>query len=64
MSPRTVLVHAGICDIRMWDGFGLPGEVLRHQLPAELVVISGAGHLPSMERPEATAELVPRFLEM
>jgi 3-oxoadipate enol-lactonase len=36
MSPRTVLVHAGICDASMWDGFDLPGEVLRHQLPAPL----------------------------
>jgi 3-oxoadipate enol-lactonase len=29
-------VHAGICDARMWDGFELPGEVVRHQLPAAL----------------------------
>ena len=29
-------MHAGICDARMWDGFELPGEVLRHQLPAPL----------------------------
>jgi 3-oxoadipate enol-lactonase len=26
-----VLVHAGICDARMWDGFELPGAV-RHEL--------------------------------
>jgi 3-oxoadipate enol-lactonase len=26
-----VLVHAGICDIRMWDSFELPGAV-RHEL--------------------------------
>jgi 3-oxoadipate enol-lactonase len=26
-----VLVHAGICDARMWDGFDLPGAV-RHEL--------------------------------
>jgi len=36
MSRRTVLVHAGICDNRMWDGFDLPGELVRHQLPAAL----------------------------
>src|SRR5215212_9566535 len=36
MSPRTVLVHAGICDASMWDGFELPGEVIAHQLPAPL----------------------------
>jgi 3-oxoadipate enol-lactonase len=27
----VVLVHAGICDSRMWDGFDLPGAV-RHEL--------------------------------
>src|SRR5215212_3217985 len=36
MSPRTVLIHAGICDASMWDGFGVPGEVVAHQLPAAL----------------------------
>jgi pimeloyl-ACP methyl ester carboxylesterase len=36
MSRRTVLVHAGICDASMWDGFELDGEVHRHQLPAPL----------------------------
>jgi pimeloyl-ACP methyl ester carboxylesterase len=36
MSRRTVLVHAGICDASMWDGFDLPGEVIAHQLPAPL----------------------------
>jgi pimeloyl-ACP methyl ester carboxylesterase len=36
MSRRTVLVHAGICDDRMWDGFEVPGEVIRHRLPAPL----------------------------
>jgi 3-oxoadipate enol-lactonase len=33
---RVVLVHAGICDASMWDGFELPGEPVRHQLPAPL----------------------------
>jgi 3-oxoadipate enol-lactonase len=41
MSPRTVLVHAGICDTRMWDGFELPGEVLRHSLADDLAQIVG-----------------------
>src|SRR3954462_12987070 len=36
MSRRTVLVHAGICDDRMWDGFDLPGELVRHRLPSPL----------------------------
>ena len=39
-------------------------ERLSRELPhAELAVLRGAGHLPSMEQPEATAELVSRFLE-
>ena len=38
-------------------------ERLARELPdAEHVVIPGAGHLPSLERPEATAALVRRFL--
>jgi 3-oxoadipate enol-lactonase len=39
------------------------GERLARELPnAELVVIPGAGHLPSVERPDATLEAVARFL--
>jgi 3-oxoadipate enol-lactonase len=36
MSPRTVLVHAGVADPGMWDGFELPGEVLLHHLESDL----------------------------
>jgi pimeloyl-ACP methyl ester carboxylesterase len=46
MSRRTVLVHAGIADPGMWDGFDLPGEVLRHPLENELADTVG-------ERPAA-----------
>jgi len=39
-------------------------ERIARELPdAELAVIPGAGHLPSMERPEATGQLVGGFLE-
>jgi 3-oxoadipate enol-lactonase len=31
-----VLVHAGVLDSGMWDGFELPGEVLRHRLEDDL----------------------------
>ena len=31
MAERVVLVHAGVCDARMWDGFDVPGAV-RHEL--------------------------------
>ena len=38
-------------------------ERLARELPnAQLAVIEGAGHLPSMERPEETAALVRSFL--
>ena len=38
-------------------------ERLARELPnAQLAVIEGAGHLPSMERPEETAALVRNFL--
>lgn len=34
--PRTVLVHAGVADPGMWDGFELPGELRRHHLEDDL----------------------------
>ncbi len=36
MSSRTVLVHAGIADPGMWDGFELPGDISRHRLEHDL----------------------------
>jgi pimeloyl-ACP methyl ester carboxylesterase len=43
--------------------FHLIADRLARELPdAEHAVIPGAGHLPSLERPEATAALVRRFL--
>jgi 3-oxoadipate enol-lactonase len=43
--------------------FHLIAERLVRELPdAEHAVIPGAGHLPSMEHPDVTAELVGRFL--
>src|SRR5215212_7361854 len=36
MSHRTVLVHSGIADPGMWDGFELPGELRRHHLEDDL----------------------------
>ncbi|MEA2363096.1 MAG: hypothetical protein QOD71_2241 [Thermoleophilaceae bacterium] len=30
-DSRIVLVHSGVCDSRMWDGFDLPGAT-RHEL--------------------------------
>ena len=41
MSPRTVLVHSGIADPGMWDGFDLPGEVRRHHLEGDLAETVG-----------------------
>jgi 3-oxoadipate enol-lactonase len=42
----------------------LIADRLVRELPdAEYALIPGAGHLPSLERPEATAALVRRFLE-
>ena len=39
------------------------GERLARELPdAELAVVEGAGHLPSVERPDAVLELVKPFL--
>jgi 3-oxoadipate enol-lactonase len=55
------LVAVGDRDKR---DFRVIAERLARELPdAELAVIPGAGHLPSIERPEATAQLVGAFLE-
>jgi pimeloyl-ACP methyl ester carboxylesterase len=56
-----VLVAVGERDT---PDFRAIAERLARELPnAELVVIEGAGHLPSMERPEATLQVVKPFLD-
>jgi 3-oxoadipate enol-lactonase len=65
VDPRAVrartLVAVGAHDK---PDFRAIAERLARELPdAELAVLPGAGHLPSMEQPEDTAELVSRFLE-
>ena len=72
MSHRTVLVHAGICDGRMWDGFELPGELVRHQLPAPLdesfagepaaLVGNSFGGLVAVDLAARPAELVTKLV--
>jgi len=69
---RTVLVHAGICDASMWDGFDLPGELVRHQLPAPLddsfagepaaLVGNSFGGLVSLDFAVRKPELVTRLV--
>jgi 3-oxoadipate enol-lactonase len=68
MSPRTVLIHSGIADPGMWDGFELPGELLRHHLEHDLadtfggepaaLVGSSYGGLVSLDFAARHAELV------
>jgi pimeloyl-ACP methyl ester carboxylesterase len=60
VRART-LVGVGENDVR--DFREIAERLGREIEGAELVVIPGAGHLPSMEQPEATAALVSRFLE-
>lgn len=43
MSPRTVLVHSGIADPGMWDGFELSGALSRHHLEHDLADTVGPG---------------------
>jgi 3-oxoadipate enol-lactonase len=44
------------------DFHAIADRLVRELPEAEQSVIAGAGHLPSLERPEATAALVRRFL--
>jgi 3-oxoadipate enol-lactonase len=65
-------VHAGICDASMWDGFDLPGELIRHQLPAPLddsfagepaaLVGNSFGGLLSLDLAVRKPELVTRLV--
>ena len=65
-------MHAGICDARMWDGFELPGELVRHQLPAPLdetfdedpaaLVGNSFGGLVSLDLAARRPELVTRLV--
>jgi 3-oxoadipate enol-lactonase len=65
-------VHAGICDASMWDGFDLPGELIRHQLPAPLedsfagepaaLVGNSFGGLVSLDFAVRRPELVTRLV--
>jgi 3-oxoadipate enol-lactonase len=67
-----VLVHAGICDASMWDGFDVPGELVRHQLPAALddsfagepasLVGNSFGGLVSVDFAARRPELVTRLV--
>ena len=69
---RTVLVHAGICDASMWDGFDVPGELVPHQLPAALddsfagepaaLVGNSFGGLVSLDFAARKPELVTRLV--
>ena len=57
---RRTLVAVGEHDKA---DFHAIAERLAREIPdAELAVIPGAGHLPSIERPDETAALVRRFL--
>jgi 3-oxoadipate enol-lactonase len=59
VRART-LVAVGENDIR--DFHAIAERLAREIRGAEAVVIEGAGHLPSMEQPVQTAEVVRRFL--
>ena len=59
VTARTLVV-VGELDKR---DFHEIGDRMAREIPgAEHEIIAGAGHLPALERPEATAELVREFL--
>jgi len=60
LTMPTLVVRGG----RDLEWFRLIGAHLAERMPrAELVTLDWAGHLPSLERPAETADLVGSFLD-
>ena len=64
LSRITARTLVGVGELDKPD-FHAIAERLAREIPnAESVAIPGAGHLPSLERPEATASVICRFLSI
>jgi 3-oxoadipate enol-lactonase len=61
ISARTLV---GVGELDKADFHAIAERLARDIPDAESVVIEGAGHLPSMERPEATASVICSFLRI
>jgi 3-oxoadipate enol-lactonase len=64
LSKITARTLVGVGELDKSD-FHAIAERLAREIPnAESVVIAGAGHLPSLDRPEATASVICSFLRI
>jgi pimeloyl-ACP methyl ester carboxylesterase len=61
IGARTLV---GVGELDKPDFHAIAERLAREIPDTESVVIEGAGHLPSLERPEATASVICRFLRI
>jgi pimeloyl-ACP methyl ester carboxylesterase len=64
LSKITARTLVGVGELDKPDFHAIADRLARGIPNAQSVVIPGAGHLPSLERPEATASVICRFLSI
>jgi 3-oxoadipate enol-lactonase len=64
LSTITARTLVGVGELDKPDFHAVADRLARDIPNAERVVIPGAGHLPSLERPEATASVICSFLRI
>ena len=64
LSKITARTLVGVGELDKSDFQAIAKRLAREIPNAESVVISGAGHLPSLDRPEATASVICSFLRI
>jgi pimeloyl-ACP methyl ester carboxylesterase len=64
LSAITARTLVGVGELDKRDFHAIAERLAREIPDTESVVIPGAGHLPSLDRPEATASVICRFLRI
>jgi 3-oxoadipate enol-lactonase len=64
LSAITARTLVGVGELDKSDFHAIAERLAREIPDTESVVIPGAGHLPSLDRPEATASVICRFLRI
>jgi 3-oxoadipate enol-lactonase len=64
LAAITARTLVGVGELDKRDFHEIAQRLAREIPQTESVVIAGAGHLPSLDRPEATASVICRFLSI